>query len=63
MAASRVFVKWEQNYIAVRPIQNIWHKTKNTETTERCKTSFQKEIVENVYLYKPILNNIMTTQE
>ena len=63
MAASTVFVKWEQNYIAVIPIQNIWHKTKNTETTERRKTSFQKEIVENVDLYKPVLNNILTTQE
>ena len=63
MAASRVFVKWEQNYIAVRPIQNIWLKTKNTETTERRKTSFRKKIVENVDLYKPVLNNVMTTQE
>ena len=63
MAASRVFVKWEQNCIAIRAIQNIWLKTKNTESTERGKTSFRKEIVENVDQHKPVLNKIMTTQE
>ena len=63
MAASRVFIKWEQNYIAIRPIQNIWLKTKDTESTERCKISFRKEIVENVDLHKLVLNKIMTTQE
>ena len=36
---------------------------KITESTERRKTSFRKEIVENADLHKPVLNKIMTTQE
>ena len=50
--ASRVFIKWEQNYDVL--VQNIWHKTKkkNTESTERLKTSFK--IVENPDLHKPV---------
>ena len=35
-------------------IQNILLKTKNTESTERRKTSFPKEWVENTGLYKPV---------
>ena len=43
-----------------------WFKTfdskqKNTESTERQKTSFPKETVENADLHKPVLNKIMTT--
>ena len=38
-------------------------KQRNTESTERRKTSFRKEIVENTDLHKPLLNKIMTTQE
>ena len=34
-----------------------------TESTERRKTSFRKEIVENTDLHKSLLNKIMTTQE
>ena len=34
-------------------IENIWFKTKNTESLEIPKTSFPKEIVENVDLHKP----------
>ena len=33
------------------------------ERTERRKTSFSKEIVENADPHKPLLNKIMTTQE
>ena len=43
--------------------QNIWIKAKNTENTEKQKSSFPKEIVENTDLYKPVLNKIMTKQE
>ena len=43
-----------------------WFKTfdskqKNTESTERRKTSFPKETVENADLHKPVLNKIVTT--
>ena len=45
-------------------LQNVWFKTKkNTESTERRKTSFPKEVVENADLHKPLLNKTMTTQE
>ena len=40
-----------------------WLKTKNTESTERRKTGFRKEIGDNAGLHKPVLNKIMTTQE
>ena len=40
-----------------------WFKTKNTDSTERRKTNFPKEIVENADLHKSIVNKIMTTQE
>ena len=43
-------------------IQNIHFKTKNTESTERRKTSFLKEKVENAYLHNPF-KKIMTTLE
>ena len=33
------------------------------ESTERRKTSFLKETVENENLYKAVLNKTMTTQE
>ena len=67
------FIQWEQNYVATSTIlnndttylnvliQNIWFKTKNTESTERRNTSSPKEILENAELYKPVLNKIMTT--
>ena len=58
----RVFTKWEQNYITKlqRLIINIlmsWFKIfdskhKNTESTERQKTIFPKEIVENADQHK-----------
>ena len=35
----------------------------NTECSERQKTSFPKESVENVDPYQPVLNKIMTTHE
>ena len=38
-------------------------QTENTKRAERQKTSFSKEYVENADLYKPVLNEIMTTQE
>ena len=41
-------------------IQNIWFKTKNTESIEKRKTIFPEEIVENAELHKPVLNKIMT---
>ena len=51
----------------MRHILVSWFKTfdsiKNTESTKRRKSSFPKEIVENADLYKPVLNEIMTSQE
>ena len=44
-------------------IQNIWFKTKNTESTIFQKASFPKEIVENAHLNKPVLNKTMTTHK
>ena len=44
-------------------IQNIWLKIKNTESTDRRKTSFPKEIVENADLHKTALSKIIITQE
>ena len=38
-------------------------KQKNTKSTERWKTSFSKETVENADLHKAILNKTMTTYE
>ena len=43
--------------------QAIWFKTKNTESTERQKTSFTKETEKNADLHKTVLNKTMTTQE
>ena len=40
-----------------------WFKIKNIESTERRKTSFPKEIVENADLHKSVINKIMATQE
>ena len=40
-----------------------WFKTKNTESTERRKTSLPKQTVENADLHKTVLNKTMTTQE
>ena len=45
-----------------------WFKTfdskqKNTESTERRKSNFPKETVENTDLHKAVLNKTMTTQE
>ena len=39
-------------------LKNTWFKTKNTESTERQKTSFPKETVENAELHKSVLNKI-----
>ena len=52
-------------YILVQNVlvQNIWLKTRNTEGTETQKTSFRKEILENADLNKPVLKEIMTTEE
>ena len=47
------YIKWEQNSMM------SWFK----ESTERRKTSFLKETVENENLYKAVLNKTMTTQE
>ena len=51
-------------------LQLLWriHRTfheqaEKTKCTERQKTSFPKESVENVGLYKPALNKIMTTYD
>ena len=43
--------------------ENIWFKTKNTDSTERRKISFPKETVENADLHKAVLNKTMTTLE
>ena len=45
-----------------------WFKTfdskqKNTESTERRKTSFLREPVDNADLHKTVLNKTMTKQE
>ena len=38
-------------------------RPENTKSAERYKTSFPKETIENVDLYKPVLNKIMTIHE
>ena len=59
------YIKWEQNYKAklnniITYILMSWFKTKNTE---RRKTSFPKETVENSDLHKAALNKTMTSRE
>ena len=44
-------------------IQNIWFKRKNAESTERRKTSFPKETIENADIHKAVLNKTITTQQ
>ena len=39
-------------------MKNTWFKTKNTENTERQKTSFPKGTVENAELHKSVLKKI-----
>ena len=58
----RTFTKHDNIYFNVL-FQNTWFKTKNTERTERRKTSFPKETVENADLHKAVLSKTMTTQE
>ena len=71
-----VFIKWEQNYIAISSFLSnennaavlmSWFKTfdstKSTESTGRWKTSFLKQIVENADLHKPVSDKIIPTQE
>ena len=41
----------------------IFEPKQHAESTERRKTSFQREIVEKAVLLKPVLNKVMTTQE
>ena len=58
------YIKWEQNYISklhsiMTDILMSWFK----ESTEKRKTSFLKETVENADLHKHVLNKTMTTQE
>ena len=58
------YIKWEQNYISklhsiMTDILMSWFK----ESTEKRKTSFLKETVENADLHKDVLNKTMTTQE
>ena len=58
------YIKWEQNYISklqsmMMHILMFWFK----ESTERWKTSFLKEIVENADLHKAILKKTMATQQ
>ena len=58
----RTLTKHDNIYFNVL-VQNTWFKTKNTERTERRKTSFPKETVENADLHKAMLSKTMTTQE
>ena len=58
------YLKGEQNYISELPsmmthILMSWFK----ESTERRRTSFLKETVENGDLRKAVLKKTMTTQE
>ena len=58
------YIRWEQNYISklhsmMTHILMSWFK----ESTERRKTSFLKETVENADLEKAVLNKTMNTQE
>ena len=58
------YIRWEQNYISklhsmMTHILMSWFK----ESTERQKTRFVKETIENVDLHKAVLNKTMTTQE
>ena len=40
-----------------------WFEIKNIESTERRKTRFPKEIVENADLHKPVLNKMMAMHQ
>ena len=58
------YIKWEQNYISklhsmMTHILMSWF----TKSTERRKTSFLKETVENADLHKAALKKTMTTQQ
>ena len=58
------YIRWEQNYISKlhsMMTHNLmpWFK----ESTEKRKTSFLKETVENADLHKAVLSKTMTTQE
>ena len=44
----------------LRSLRSFRH---NVKSSEKQKTSFPKESVENAGLYKPVLNKIMTTHE
>ena len=39
------------------------NRQKSQKSTERQKTNFPKESVENADMYKPVLNKIMTAHE
>ena len=58
------YTKWEQNYILklhsmMTHVLMFWFK----EGTERRKTSFLKETVENADLHKAVLKKTMTTDQ
>ena len=58
------YIKWEQNHISklhsmMTHISMPWFK----ESTERWKTSFLNETIENTDLHKAVVNKRMTTQE
>ena len=56
------YIKWEQNYISklhsmMTHVLMSWFK----ESTERGKTTFLKETVENADLHKAVSKKTMTT--
>ena len=58
------YIKWEQNYISklhsmMTHVLMSWFK----ESTERGKTTFLKETVENADLHKAVSKKTMTTEQ
>ena len=53
------YIKRELNYTSKLHSMMSWFR----ESTERRKTSFLKETVENVDLHKAVLNKTLTLQE
>ena len=57
------YIKWEQDYISkLHSMMAHILMSSLKESTERRKTSFLKETVENADLHKAVLKKTMTTQ-
>ena len=56
-----MIMQWKSVYKAC--IESYTKHVGSSKSSEKLKTSFLKELVENTDFYKPILNKIMTTHE